>query len=116
MLLALMFRVVVARRRHKVDILDGDKRDVARRMRVHGNFAEHVPLALILIAIIELNGAPAWQLHGLGVILVIARVLLAHGLERTVGVSFGHAAGVIGTTIVIASAALTALRQVFLAA
>jgi uncharacterized protein len=115
MLLLLKFRVIGARRRLKVDVLDGGERDVTRRMRVHGNFAEHVPVALILMAIVELNGAEAWNIHALGLVLIIARVLHAHGLENTPGKSFGRAAGVLGTTAVIISAALLALRQVMMA-
>jgi len=112
MLLVLKFRVIAARRRLLVDVLDGGEHDVTRRMRVHGNFAEHVPLALILMAVVELNGAEAWNVHALGAVLLISRVLHAHGLETTPGKSFGRAAGVIGTTAVIVSAALLALRQV----
>ena len=115
MLLVLKFRVIGARRRLEVDVLDGGERDVTRRMRVHGNFAEHVPIALILMAIVEVNGAEAWNIHALGVVLVGARILHAHGLEKIPGKSFGRAAGVLGTTAVIISAALLALRQVFLA-
>lgn len=111
MLLFLKFRVIAARRRLKVDVLDGGERDVTRRMRVHGNFAEHVPIALILMAVVEVNGAEAWNVHALGVVLVIARILHAHGLENIPGKSFGRAAGVLGTTAVIISAALLALRQ-----
>jgi uncharacterized membrane protein YecN with MAPEG domain len=111
-LLVLKFRVIAARRRHLVDVLDGGERDVTRRMRVHGNFAEHVPMALILMAVVELNGAEAWNLHALGAVLLISRILHAHGLETTPGKSFGRAAGVIGTSAVIISAALLALRQV----
>jgi uncharacterized protein len=113
MLLALKFRVIGARRRLKVDVLDGGERDVTRRMRVHGNFAEHVPMAVILMAIVEINGAEAWNIHGLGIILVLSRILHAHGLETIPGKSFGRAAGVLGTTAVIAAAALLALKQVF---
>lgn len=113
MLLVLKFRVIAARRRLLVDVLDGGERDVTRRMRVHGNFAEHVPMALILMAVVELNGAEAWNIHSLGVVLLISRILHAHGLETTPGKSFGRAAGVIGTSAVIISAALLALRQVF---
>ena len=112
MLLVLKFRVIAARRRLLVDVLDGGERDVTRRMRVHGNFAEHVPMALILIAVLELNGAETWHLHVLGAGLMLSRVLHAHGLETTPGKSFGRAAGVIGTTAVTAVAALLALYQV----
>ena len=37
----------------------------SRAMRVHANFAEYVPLALILVAFAELQGQPAAFVHGL---------------------------------------------------
>jgi uncharacterized membrane protein YecN with MAPEG domain len=111
MLLVLKFRVIASRRRLLVDVLDGGERDVTRRMRVHGNFAEHVPMAVILMGVAELNGAEAWIIHALGLVLLAARVLHAHGLETTPGKSFGRAAGVVGTTAVILAGALIALQQ-----
>lgn len=111
MLLVLKFRVIGARRRLLVDVLDGGERDVTRRMRVHGNFAEHVPIALILMAVVEVNGAEPWNIHALGIVLIIARVLHAHGLESIPGKSFGRAAGVLGTSAVILASALIALWQ-----
>lgn len=44
--------------------------------RVHGNFAEHVPLALILLGLLELQGFWREIIIGLAAALVLAR--LAH--------------------------------------
>ena len=83
MLLALKDRVIVAQRHLRVDILDGDEPDIGRRMRVLGNFAEHVPMALILIGILELNGAETWIIHALGNALMVVRVLHVHRHDRS---------------------------------
>jgi len=86
-LLALYFvwlatRVIKARRLYRVALGTGQHRLVERAMRAHGNFAENVPLALLLLALAEMNGLPIWALHALGVALVIGRVLHATGIAR----------------------------------
>jgi uncharacterized membrane protein YecN with MAPEG domain len=58
----------------EVSILHGDDMDLALAIRKHGNFAEWVPLALILIAALELNGVGAVPLHVMGVSLVVFRM------------------------------------------
>lgn len=86
-LLALAFvllsiRVVGARRRARVALGDGGDRMLLRRQRAHGNFAEYVPFALLLMALAELQGAPAPLLHGIGLGLVIGRAIHAYSLNR----------------------------------
>jgi uncharacterized protein len=85
-LLALYFvwlatRVIKARRLHRV-ALGTPHRLVERAARAHGNFAEYVPFALLLLALCEINGLPDWALHVLGVVLAAGRVLHATGISR----------------------------------
>lgn len=54
-------------------------RDMRRAERLLSSFVEYVPMALILMALIELKGTPAIILHILGIVLVSARVLHAYG-------------------------------------
>ncbi len=61
-LLALLFmvlsvRVMRERGRARVAIGTGGNIALERRIRVHGNFAEYVPLALLLLAFMELRGS-----------------------------------------------------------
>ena len=76
----LSFRVIGARRSAKVALGDGSDATLQRRMRAHGNFAEYAPLALILMALAEAQGAPLWTLHGLGLMLLAGRALHAYGV------------------------------------
>ena len=81
--LALVFVVLSARaiqRRGQtgVNLGDGDNEAMIRIMRGHANFAEYVPLALILIAALELQGLAALWIHGLGGTLLVARILHAY--------------------------------------
>ena len=92
-----------------ISILHGDDMDLATRIRRHANFTEHVPLALILLAALELNGASAGLLHGLGAALVLARIAHPIGLHHD-NVSHplrGIGAG--GTTLVTVIAAVAAI-------
>ena len=54
----LSFAVIGLRRKNKVGLGSGGYDDLERAIRAQGNFAEYVPIGLILIACLELNGAP----------------------------------------------------------
>lgn len=74
----------VIRQRYASRISIGDGKDTAmlRKMRVHSNFAEYAPFGLILIGFLELSGGAWWQLHVLGIGLVIGRLTHAYGLSQ----------------------------------
>jgi len=75
-------RVIKARRLHRVAIGTGQHRLVERAVRAHGNFAEYVPFAVILLGLCENNGLPAWALHAMGVALPVGRALHAYGIAQ----------------------------------
>ena len=75
--------VIVARRRQRVALGDGGHTELLRRMRAHGNFAEYVPFALVLMALGEIQGLYPILVHALGLILLIGRCLHAYGVSRT---------------------------------
>jgi uncharacterized protein len=81
--LLLSARVVIMRRKNRINLGDGGDSDMQRRVRAHANFAEYVPFALILMIIAELQGENAIWLHSLGLMLLIGR--LAHGVNFTYG-------------------------------
>jgi uncharacterized membrane protein YecN with MAPEG domain len=60
---------------------DGGNPDLLLKIRRHGNWAETVPLALLLIGLLELNGAGSTLLHGLGATLLVARIAHPIGLK-----------------------------------
>lgn len=87
-LLAFLFlflsaRVIAWRRQQHVEIGDGENRELLRRMRVHANFAEYVPFALLLMALAESMTPPRPLLHLIGIILVVGRLAHAYGLSQT---------------------------------
>jgi uncharacterized membrane protein YecN with MAPEG domain len=75
-------RVSSARRKHGVGIgLEGSK-ELLVAARVHGNNAEFVPLAIVMMLLAELLGGASVLLHVYGGLLLVARVSHAFGLPR----------------------------------
>lgn len=79
---ALSIRVIGARRGAGISLGDGGDKALLRRQRVHANFAEYVPLALMLMLLAELQGVPRPVLHGLGLALLAGRLVHAAGVSR----------------------------------
>lgn len=105
-LLALLYiilaaMVIRARYKYRIGIGDNGNEALARIMRVHGNFAEYVPFALLLLFFVDDGGASPLLVHALGVMLVAGRVLHAIGLGRTDGPSVGRLAGMVLTFLTI---------------
>ncbi len=90
---------------------DGGNRDIILANRRHMNFVENVPLALLLIALVELNGAAPWWIHALGGTLLLARLIHPFGLKIETGATPARIIGAGGTTLVTLAAAITLLWQ-----
>ena len=94
----LSFRVVQMRGAAKVSLGDGGDRILERRIRAHGNCAENAPIGLILLLLMELNGAPEVAVHGAGLMLLVGRLSHAAALSsptpqfllRTVGMGLTY--------------------------
>jgi hypothetical protein len=63
---------------------DGDDERLRQCIRAHGNFAEYVPLGLVLMLVIELQGGPPYLLLAVGLLLVLGRTAHAIGLIRQI--------------------------------
>ena len=74
LLVALSLRVIRARYATRIEIGDGGDAGLTRRIRAQANFVEYVPLALVVIAMAEANGAYTLLLHGLGAALIVGRI------------------------------------------
>ena len=82
-LVKLSYAVIYLRRENKVSLGNGGNEALERAIRAQGNFAEYVPLGLILIACLELNGAPWWLVLMLGLSLIAGRVFHAQGINQS---------------------------------
>ncbi len=77
--------VISKRLKHKIYIGNGQNDVILKTVRAHGNFAEFVPIALILMLICEINIADPFAsvpffMHVFGIALVLGRVMHAIGL------------------------------------
>lgn len=112
MSLALTYHVIFARARVHVAVGDNGDRDLATRIRRHGNFHENVPLTLILMLLAEAGGLGALWLNAAGLLLVIGRPLHAFGLAYDKPATFGRIAGLSANHIANLICVVTLLRAV----
>ena len=80
--IALSIRTLLLRRRLKIAVGDGGDQQLLRAMRVHANFAEYVPLTLLLLYMFESGGGQSVLIHMLCVCLLMGRLAHAYGVSR----------------------------------
>ena len=110
--IVLSARVIRMRQSARIGIGPGGNSRLERLMRVHANFAEYVPLTLLLLAFVEMQGNPRWLLHGLCLALVAGRVVHAFGVSQEREDIRLRIAGVAITFAVLAIAAVSLLGRV----
>ncbi len=82
LMIALSTHVTMLRASTGISINDGGNREMALRMRRHGNFVENVPMIVLLMLLAELLGSGALWLHVAGLLLLTGRVMHAVGLQQ----------------------------------
>lgn len=80
MLVALSANVIFDRYRYRIAIGSGNNPMTERKIRAQANFAEYVPMALILMGVCENGGIPKGLLFGLGYLLLAGRISHAYSL------------------------------------
>jgi uncharacterized protein len=100
---ALTALVIARRLEAKVHLLDGGDKPLIARIRAHGNFAETVPICLIMMALLESQGLAATWIWIMGTSLVIGRLLHAVGLisQRFRWIRIGRLVGMVLTVAVM---------------
>jgi uncharacterized membrane protein YecN with MAPEG domain len=76
----LSFLTISARRSAQVALGHNDNRRLLKRMRAHGNFQEYVPIALILLVMVDMLWASNAKVHFAGVCLVVGRLIHAYSV------------------------------------
>ncbi|RRZ95874.1 MAPEG family protein [Erwinia sp. 198] len=77
------FDVVRLRRQYHVSHGDGGFYELQTAIRIHGNAVEYIPLALLLLVIMEMNGAEMWMLHLTGLFFFLGRALHSYGMRTS---------------------------------
>src|SRR5689334_24887968 len=110
--LVLGLQVSRLRRGNRVLFGDGDNRELRSAIRAHANFAEYVPIIVLMIAILEMAGMPAGQVHWLMGVLLLSRLLHPLGMyvgPRTWQFQVCRVGGITLTLFVMVSAVISGL-------
>ena len=94
-------RTILMRFSARVSVGDGGDKELLRRMRVHANFAEYVPFALLLMGLAESLALDARLLHGVGIVLALGRFAHAYGMSRRKEILPLRTGGMIATLSVL---------------
>ncbi|PVZ85039.1 hypothetical protein C9426_21180 [Serratia sp. S1B] len=82
LLLKLSFDVVRLRMQYRVAFGDGGFYELQTAIRIHGNAVEYIPIAMIMLLIMEMNGAQVWMVHLCGLLLMLGRLVHYYGLHH----------------------------------
>lgn len=104
--LYLSVRVIGTRQAEKVSVGDGANKAMIKAMRTQSNCAEYAPISLLLLMLVELQGAPIWAVHVLGLMFLSGRVLHAIGFGRTPQIIPLRKSGMLLTFAMLALSAL----------
>ena len=109
----LSLRATQRRRAASVSFGDGADAPLQRAIRGQANFAEYVPLALLLLLIIELSRLSLYVVHALGIALVIARLLHGYAMGFRAEFRFGRLWGALTTFAILIVEAILCLYQAY---
>lgn len=107
--LVLAARISMYRNKAQVGLGSGGNVVLQQRIRAFGNFVEYVPLALVLLLVLELDHTQTWLLHLFGIVLVLSRIAHGIGLSSSAGKSAGRMFGTLGTWLLLLVMALLLL-------
>ncbi|ASI93528.1 hypothetical protein DA096_22510 [Vibrio rotiferianus] len=80
LLIWLAFQVIKQRRSNKIAYADGGVESLQIARSAQSNASEYIPITLILMALLEYNGASVLWIHLAGIAFVIGRVIHARGI------------------------------------
>ncbi|WP_045376999.1 MAPEG family protein [Vibrio campbellii] len=80
LLIWLAFQVIKQRRSNKIAYADGGVAALQIVRSAQSNASEYIPITLILMALVEYNGASVIWIHLTGVLFVVARIIHARGI------------------------------------
>lgn len=99
--IALSFYVIITRAKTDVLVGDGGNPRMLVAIRRHGNMAEYVPLALLMMGLAEMLGLGAFWLHACGIALIAGRLIHPFGITESSGSLAPRVVGVLATMAAI---------------
>lgn len=101
LIIYLAMQVVRCRRKHKVGYGDNENKELQSAISAHSNAVENIPLTLLLLLLLELNSLDQIFLSVLGGAFLVARIIHARGLLKSIYVSFGRTYGTMFSWIIM---------------
>jgi uncharacterized membrane protein YecN with MAPEG domain len=80
LIVGLSLKVIRERYRNKVSMGDGGNKTLQSAIGAQTNAVEYLPIALILLYLLEVAGASPWLLHLFGAALMIGRAFHVKGM------------------------------------
>ena len=114
MFLVLSYNVIFMRYKHKISVGDGGNEEMKKYLQARANFVDYVPLALVMLLLLESMGTSAVIIHGMGTAIVFSRLLQGWGLSMSSGSSFGRITGALIMHSVLIVGALGCLSHFIL--
>ncbi len=109
----LSYRTINLRRKNRRSLGDGGDAALNRAIRVHGNFAEYVPLALVLLFLLESQAYSRVLVHVFASLLLAGRLIHAYGVSQLKEKLIFRMVGMILTFISIGLTSLVLLYTVY---
>jgi uncharacterized membrane protein YecN with MAPEG domain len=78
----LALQTIKVRRANRVKLGDGGNFALQSAIRAQGNFAEYMPIVLILLFLLEYNGMYSLVIHAVGMAFLAGRWIHAQGLLK----------------------------------
>ncbi|WES66580.1 MAPEG family protein [Superficieibacter sp. HKU1] len=85
LLIKFSFDVARLRMQYRVSYGDGGFSELQSAIRIQSNALEYIPVALVLLLFMEMNGAETWMVHVCGLLLLAGRLLHYYGLHQRLG-------------------------------
>ncbi len=102
-ILAIFLAIKVGMNRVETNIMtgEGESSMLLQSVRAHGNLIEYAPLALILLALLEMQNVSDYMLHLCGSLFFLARILHAYGVTISRESTPYRLVGALGTWLIM---------------
>ena len=102
-ILAIFLAIKVGMNRVDTNIMtgEGESSMLLQSVRAHGNLIEYAPLALILLALLEMQNVSDFMLHLCGSLFFLARILHAYGVTISRESTPYRLVGAVGTWLIM---------------
>ena len=102
-ILAIFLAIKVGMNRVETNIMtgEGESSMLLQSVRAHGNLIEYAPLALILLALLEMQNVSDFMLHLCGSLFFLARISHAYGVTISRESTPYRLVGAVGTWLIM---------------